>query len=183
MAVMIGESGNDLFSHFLFLFESLNPRSHLSYSFQADWPKTFYAATAIIWRTIYNPLARQLGELLPKSLVAPFSPSLRRIFALVDEGLSSLEAHRSVEKQESDGPVIFDNLQHLSDEDAGMEAVDFLVAGSDTTAITLTFAVWHICHDPAIKRKLVAAFKEAALPTQQNEDGDYPTLLDLEAIP
>ena len=86
MAVMIGESGNDLFSHFLFLFESLNPRSHLSYSFQADWPKTFDAATAIIWRTIYNPLARQLGQSFtrvhggfPCSCQAPF---LRDVFFL-----------------------------------------------------------------------------------------------------
>ena len=94
------------------------------------------------------------------------------------EVLEALEDDAYVDDDED----IFDNLQHLSDEDAGMEAVDFLVAGSDTTAITLTFAVWHICHDPAIKRKLVAAFKEAALPLQQN-DGDYPTLLDLEAIP
>jgi cytochrome P450 len=122
--------------------------------------------------------------MLPKALVAPFSPSLRRLFALVDEGLASLKAHRSAIKGKSDGPVIFDSLRHLPDEAAGMEAVDFLVAGSDTTAITLVFAVWHICHAPAIKRKLVAALREAVPQQQQREDNyTYPTLLDLESIP
>jgi cytochrome P450 len=117
--------------------------------------------------------------MLPKKLVAPFSPTLRRIFALVDEGLSSLKAYQSTETK-SDGPVVFDSLQHLSDEAAAMEAVVFLFAGSDTTAFTLVSAVWHICHNPSIKHKLASTLEEA-FPEQR--EGEYPALLELESIP
>lgn len=117
--------------------------------------------------------------MIPKKLVAPFSPGLRRVFALVDEGLSSVKAYRSAEMK-GDGPVVFDSLHHLSDEVAGMEAVAFLVAGSDTSAFTLASTVWHMCHDPSIKRKLTAALKEA-FPEQRK--GEYPALPELESVP
>jgi cytochrome P450 len=119
--------------------------------------------------------------MLPRTLVTACSPSLRRLFALNDEGITCLEAYRSsTPKSGNANPVIFDALQHLPDHAIGAEAVDFLVAGSDTTAFTLTSAVWHMCHNPSIKRKLAAALKEA-IPEQR--EGEYPTLMQLEAIP
>lgn len=59
------------------------------------------------------------------------------------------------------------------------KAVDILVAESKTTAFTLISGVWYICHTPSIKRKLTEAL-EHALPEQE---GLYPTLLQLESIP
>jgi cytochrome P450 len=119
--------------------------------------------------------------MLPRKLVTACSPSLRRLFALADEGITCLEAYRSsMPKGDNASPVIFDSLQHLPDHAIGAEAVGFLVAGSDTTAFTLTSAVWHICHNPMIKRKLAAAIKEAI---PEHREGEYPTLMQLESIP
>jgi cytochrome P450 len=102
------------------------------------------------------------------------------VFALVDEGHSSLKAYKSSIPKTNGSPVIFDSLHHLPDEAVGLEAVDFLVAGSDTTAFTLASAVWHMCHNSSIKHKLAAALKEA-FPDQP--EGYYPSLMQLEAIP
>lgn len=89
--------------------------------------------------------------MLPKTLVTTLSTQLRRLFSLTDEGAASLKAYQSTIPK-SDGRVIFDGLQHLSDDLVAAEAVDILVAGSDTTAFTLISGVWHICHNPSIKR-------------------------------
>jgi cytochrome P450 len=119
--------------------------------------------------------------MLPRTLVTACSPSLRRLFALNDEGITCLEAYRSsTPKSDNANPVIFDALQHLPDHAIGAEAVGFLVAGSDTTAFTLTSAIWHMSQNPSIKCKLAAALKEA-IPEQR--EGEYPTLMQLEAIP
>jgi len=118
--------------------------------------------------------------MIPRKLIAPLSPGLRRVFALADEGMSSLKAYQTAETK-SEIPCVFDNLLHLPDQAAASEAVIFLVAGSDTTAFTLVSAVWHICHDRAVKRKLADALKQA-FPEKQRE-GEYPALLDLESIP
>jgi cytochrome P450 len=142
-------------------------------------PKVFDAAVDGLWKQIYNPVTRRLFEMIPRKLVAPFNPGLRRIVALVDEGLSSVKAYRSTEMK-GDGPVIFDCLRHLPDEVAGMEAVAFLIAGSDTSALTLGSTVWHMCHDPSIKRKLTAALKEAF---PEHRAGEYPALPELESVP
>lgn len=149
--------------------------------FEADFPKTFDAAAEILWTTTFHPAARQLGEMLPRKLVTTFSPSLRRLFALADEGVSSLKAYQSaVPKSDNNSPVIFDSLHHLPDEAVALEATNFLIAGSDTTAFTLVSGVWQICRNPSIKRKLAGALKEA-LPEQR--EGEYPALLALESIP
>lgn len=59
------------------------------------------------------------------------------------------------------------------------EAVDILVAGSDTTGFTLDSGVWHLCRNPGIKHKLVVTLKDAFSDASET----IPTLLRLEAVP
>lgn len=40
------------------------------------------------------------------------------------------------------------------------EAQVYIVAGSDTTAITLTYLVWAVCRNPAIRDRLVAEVRD-----------------------
>ncbi|KAH7317824.1 putative cytochrome P450 [Rhexocercosporidium sp. MPI-PUGE-AT-0058] len=49
-----------------------------------------------------------------------------------------------------------DKSRSLSDVDIAREASNLIVAGSDTTAVTLTYLVWAVLKNPEIKRKLVA---------------------------
>lgn len=58
-----------------------------------------------------------------------------------------------------------------------MEAVDILLAGSDTTAFTLATSLFHILNTEGVKTKLVEALKEA-IPSL---DG-IPSLAKLEKI-
>jgi hypothetical protein len=183
MAVMIGQSERSphpCFGSSRIIFERFADFHRDAARFEAEFPKTFDAAADQIWNNVYHPLARQIGAFVPKRLIAAFSPSLRLVFALVEQGHSSLKAYKSSIPKTNGSPVIFDSLHHLPDEAVGFEAVNFLIAGSDTTAFTLTSAVWHICHNSSIKHKLAAALKEA-FPDQP--EGYYPTLMQLEAIP
>ncbi|KAL3712490.1 hypothetical protein TMatcc_001189 [Talaromyces marneffei ATCC 18224] len=56
------------------------------------------------------------------------------------------------------------------------EAGGYIVAGSDTTAITLTYLVWAVCRKPLIRDKLVA--EVSALPPDVTQDSvrDLPYL-------
>lgn len=44
----------------------------------------------------------------------------------------------------------------LSDAEVTDEAMNFIIAGSDTTATTLTYLVWAVCSNPSIKEALVS---------------------------
>ena len=50
--------------------------------------------------------------------------------------------------------AILSSLSDLDDKDMGDESVDLLVAGSDTTAYTLSAAVVQICQNSQVKKKL-----------------------------
>lgn len=76
------------------------------------------------------------------------------------------------------GEVIFERLIDLSPGDLEDEARDLLIAGSDTTAVTLSNAVYYICSNEAVKERLVTALDEFA-----NAQEGKVTLSSLEKIP
>lgn len=136
------------------------------------------AAGLGLWDAIYQPTIRKLANIVPQSWIAMVSPELHAIFGLVDEAKASYESYKSSEKREY--PVVFDGMKVVADDKLVVsEAVDILIAGSDTTAFTLNSGIWHVSTNPQIKRKLAAALKEA-LP---DYPATQPTLLQLEAIP
>lgn len=58
-------------------------------------------------------------------------------------------------------PMLFSKVMDkkedgLTDAEIRLEAGGYIVAGSDTTALTLTYLVWAVCHDINIRDKLVA---------------------------
>ena len=60
-------------------------------------------------------------------------------------------------------PTLFTKLINKGEKEDGLteaeirlEAGGYIVAGSDTSAITLTYLVWAVCKNPAIRDKLVA---------------------------
>jgi cytochrome P450 len=50
----------------------------------------------------------------------------------------------------------------LTDDDVGVEAGNLLVAGTDTTAITLTYLVWAVAQRPDLQRALMAELADVA---------------------
>ncbi|KAK8078510.1 hypothetical protein PG996_004680 [Apiospora saccharicola] len=64
--------------------------------------------------------------------------------------------------------------RHLSDLSVRLEASNFIVAGSDTTASTMTYLVWAVLKRPQLQRRLEA--EVAGLPAEFSE-------VDLETLP
>ena len=57
-------------------------------------------------------------------------------------------------------PTLFSKLfkageEGMSDEEVIADAQAYIIAGSDTTAVTLTYLVWSICRDDGIKQNLL----------------------------
>lgn len=135
------------------------------------------AAGLGLWDAIYQPVIRKLANRIPQSWISMLSEDLHALFGLLDEAKASYESYKSSEKREY--PVVFDGMKFVADDALVVsEAVDILIAGSDTTAFTLNSGIWYISKNPQIKRKLSEALK-AALPDPDTQ----PTLLQLEAIP
>lgn len=147
--------------------------------FHAEFLAKFDAVAEIFWDSVYSPVLRQVGTFLPRAVAETMSRPLKNIFALADEAQASLDAYKSTVPKDNK-PVLFDGLKDLSDDLATAEAIDILVAGSDTTAFTLVCGVRHICSNPKVKMKLAAALKEK-FPDSQPDS--YPGMLNLESVP
>lgn len=144
--------------------------------FGSEFHGAFDAAVDGVLDALFNQCHFKFGQLLPKAVIQFMAPTAMSIFNLLDESAACWEAYKASPKR--DIPVIFDELKHLNnDEWIIAEAMDVLVAGSDTTTFTLVVGVYHICKNPAIKKKLREAL-EAAIP----DAGQVPNLQLLESI-
>lgn len=89
-------------------------------------------------------------------------------------------------KAQGEGTNIFANIireaekgEHLEDFDVQLEASALIVAGSDTTAITLTYLTWAVLSRPALRDELE---QEVALLPEDFGDGDIEDLPLLNAV-
>ena len=69
-----------------------------------------------------------------------------------------------------------DGKEGLSDQEIVREAVGYIAAGSDTTAVTLTYLIFGVCINPEVEKRLVA--EVAGLPDnlQHRDVQDLPYL-------
>lgn len=82
---------------------------------------------------------------------------------LIEYAAESLKRHQKLVEQDPDHsvPTLFTKLlrgeeeETLSFKEILDEAQVYIIAGSDTTALTLTFLVWSVCCQPAIQQRLV----------------------------
>lgn len=86
---------------------------------------------------------------------------------------------RKLEWEETmDHPVLFDSLTELSDERKRSMSAELLVAGADTSALTITYALYHITSNPQITDRLTKELLEA-MPSMNTT----PVLQKLEQLP
>lgn len=149
-------------------------------SLRGHFVETFDRLSEVLWTLIYFPTVRFIAKTLPPALAARVSPAAERSQNLLEAAGRTLAQFKS--KQASgktlEHEVVFDRLTGLSDSVLQEEAVGILVAGSDTTATTLSVALEQITRNPAIYRKLKQELSSAGLVTE----GDYD-LLGLEQLP
>ncbi|RGP81138.1 cytochrome p450 [Fusarium longipes] len=148
-------------------------------AFESKYLKALTLSSALPYVRYYSVTQRIVAKLIPLSIAANFHPVLRHTKNMVDIILASYDdyASKKTERNASSLPVIFDFLQSLPAEQQKAEAINTFIAGSDTTAFTLTTAVYYILSLPDVERTLVEALDEAFGNAQTT-----PSLVQLEQI-
>ncbi|KAJ3542904.1 hypothetical protein NM208_g3856 [Fusarium decemcellulare] len=81
----------------------------------------------------------------------------------------------------ADKPMLFRKLfkageDGLSDEEIRAEAQAYIVAGSDTTATTLTYLIWSVCRNTKVKETLVSELERLSHPFSDSDLRSLPYL-------
>ncbi|GMF70871.1 unnamed protein product [Aspergillus oryzae] len=110
------------------------------------------------------PILVKLATLLPLPIFKEVNASGNRVFGYATESINRYK-RLLAENPENPKPTVFTKLYNageegLPDNEIRDDAQSFIVAGSDTTANTLTYLVWAVCRDPQIKKKLVDELAE-----------------------
>jgi len=114
---------------------------------------------------------------LPPSVPTPSRRQIQRsrerldglIYQIIDERRANPTDHGVISKLLE---VSEDEGERLSDEQIRDEVVTLLLAGHETTALSLTFTAYLLSKNPAVEAKLVAELEEEL-------DGEPPTMADL----
>ncbi|KAL4907585.1 hypothetical protein BDW74DRAFT_176336 [Aspergillus multicolor] len=112
------------------------------------------------------PWAISLGQVLPLSIFKEVVVSTDRILEYATLSVERYKQHLAL-NPDSPKPTLFTKLydaslvkegdgESLSDREIRNDAQSFIVAGSDTTANTLTYLVWSVLKDKSIQERLVS---------------------------
>ncbi|KAB8235276.1 cytochrome P450 [Aspergillus alliaceus] len=155
---------------------SANMLEEEEYSFGSWYLRAFDSVASDVWKTKEWPMARRVGAWLPKTVIKAVDKKLASFFEIISfaEGcLNHYEKHGNTTSH----PVVLDHLTSVSYPQKVTESIDILIAGSDTTASTLTAALQHILADKKVQSKLVRELQAV----QPDEQGILP-LIELEKI-
>ncbi|KAK2023938.1 cytochrome P450 [Colletotrichum zoysiae] len=145
-------------------------------SFDAEFLEVLHAGGNVPPKIYYSTITRLLTKWVPLSVAANFSTDLRRMADLLGTAARSHDEYTR-RTTNSKFPVIFDYLQSVPDHLQKLEAIDILIAGSDTSAFTLTTALYHILSMPEVEKALVESLDQVIGKSQT-----LPSLLQLEKI-
>lgn len=119
------------------------------------------------------------AQLLPLPLLKEVQAGGQRIFGHARQAIGQYKS--MIEGGLNTRKTLFSNIlkgetKGLTEMEIIQEACGYIVAGSDTTAITLTYLVWSVCKNQSIRVKLVAEVK--SLPDGFSEESvrDLPYL-------
>ncbi|KAI8157701.1 Cytochrome P450 monooxygenase sdnE [Colletotrichum sp. SAR 10_70] len=133
-------------------------------------------------RRMLNPMFSRAGVLKLEDLI-------RERLALLESKIERLREKQNIDFYDAfrqphsfdrsavNHPIVLENLTSLSDVALVGESLDLLVAGSDTSATSVTTALFEILRNPAIEKRLVEEL-DAAIP----DKNDLPPLQTLEKI-
>ncbi|KAL4984893.1 cytochrome P450 [Aspergillus falconensis] len=128
------------------------------------------------------PWIISLGQVLPLSIFKEVVASTDRILEYATQSVERYKRHLAMNPDEPK-PTLFTKLydaslvkekegpgECLSDREIRNDAQSFIVAGSDTTANTLTYLVWSVLKDRSIQERLVEEL-DALVKTLDIEQG------------
>ncbi|OQD78869.1 hypothetical protein PENANT_c075G09019 [Penicillium antarcticum] len=129
-------------------------------TFESWFLAAFDAAAESFWVMQERPWLWKMSNYLPLSFVELVKPEAAHVFKLLKYAETCLQ-HYEKSGNTTSHPVLFDHLCTLPREFKVAEALIILVAGSDTTASTLTTGLLHILSNPLICEKLSRELSEA----------------------
>ncbi|KAL2846419.1 cytochrome P450 [Aspergillus pseudoustus] len=123
------------------------------------------------------PFVMAVAGFLPLSIFKEVVESTDRIVSYATQSVERYKAHLAMNPDEAKTkPTLFTKLygasqsqgknqkngeECLSDQEIRNDAQSFIIAGSDTTANTLTYLVWSVLRDENIRRKLIAELNKS----------------------
>ncbi|KAJ9419780.1 hypothetical protein FOXG_06968 [Fusarium oxysporum f. sp. lycopersici 4287] len=165
----------DIISHYC-VGKPLGQLENSDENFNGDFLGAFDSVSVVIWKFMYQPFFRWLVSVIPPALAKAVSREARLMLSLYNAcQQAAISFKRNPPK--STQATIFSSLSDLGEKDMGDEAVDMLIAGSDTTAYTLATAVVQICQNSRVKQKLVESLDAGIADVKS-----LPSLLELEQI-
>ncbi|KAJ0284105.1 hypothetical protein COL940_004298 [Colletotrichum noveboracense] len=144
-------------------------------SFKSQFLTAFSVAASALKTLQQYPLLRIVSNAIPVGLLKVVSPELGNLIHLTDCVNRWRKSDGS--KAAVNHPIVLENLTSLSDVALVGESLDLLVAGSDTSATSVTTALFEILRNPAIEKRLVEEL-DAAIP----DKNELPPLHTLEKI-
>ncbi|EMT72308.1 cytochrome P450 [Fusarium oxysporum II5] len=165
----------DIISHYS-VGKSLGQLEKSDKGFNGDFLEAFDALSKVLWKFMYKPTFRRIVTSIPTRIAKAASNETRLMFTIYDACYAAAINFKRSPPQSPYG-TIFSNLSDLDEKEMGAEAVDLLIAGSDTTAYTLAVAVTQIAQSSRIKKRLVEA-----LDTRIINAESLPSLVELEQI-
>ncbi|KAH0423588.1 cytochrome p450 [Colletotrichum camelliae] len=148
-------------------------------SFQSQFLTALSVAASALKTLQQYPLLRIISNAIPVGLVKVVSPELGNLIHLTDYAEQCVNRWRKSDgsKAAVNHPIVLENLTSLSEVALVGESLDLLVAGSDTSATSVTTALFEILRNPAIEKRLVDEL-DAAIP----DKNDLPPVQTLEKI-
>ncbi|KAH9236627.1 hypothetical protein K456DRAFT_1436538 [Colletotrichum gloeosporioides 23] len=148
-------------------------------SFKSQFLTAFSVAASALKTLQQYPLLRIVSNAIPVGLLKVVSPELGNLIHLTDyaEQCVNRWGKSDGSKAAVNHPIVLENLTSLSDVALVGESLDLLVAGSDTSATSVTTALFEILRNPAIEKRLVEEL-DAAIP----DKNELPPLHTLEKI-
>ncbi|OHF01530.1 hypothetical protein CORC01_03286 [Colletotrichum orchidophilum] len=148
-------------------------------SFKSYFLTAFSVGGRAVKTLQHYPSLRIISNALPAGILKIVSPELGSLLQVADFSKLCVTRWRKSgrSKAAGDHPIVLENLTSLSDIALVGEALDLLVAGSDTSATSLTTALFEILRHPAMEKRLVKDL-DAAIP----DKNDLPPIQTLEKI-
>jgi cytochrome P450 len=144
-------------------------------SFDTDFLKAFDLVAESTWDFMYLPVIRLMTNILPPAIAARLNKPVAHLQDVLKAVKNTVEDFKSLQASDKkpEHEIVFERMTGLDNVQMHAEAMDILIAGSDTTATTLATAIEELARDPKIFNKLKEELKQAGI---KKEDYDLTRL-------
>ncbi|KAH7029778.1 cytochrome P450 [Microdochium trichocladiopsis] len=151
-------------------------------SFSSRFLQAFSVGAESVGTMQRYPLARTIAKTLPAWLIKMMDENIGAIDDMISFSRAAIQRYHTVSEQGKAAhlgyPIVLDNLQTLDLDALVAESLDLLIAGSDTSATSLTTTILELLSNPTYLKTLVDEL-DAAIPDKHN----FPAGQELEKLP